>query len=168
MNEKARTLALLDGIFRQWEELLVGLDQEQIAVPLSPSYLSIKDVIAHLKAWQQVSIERLEAARVGRLPVYPDWTMGDPDQEQKTEAHNAAIYQSYRDITWQQVYLDWRDGFWHFIELGRAASEEELYDLERCPWLHGYPLMAVLEGSYEHHREHYDDVQAWLRKAGAA
>jgi hypothetical protein len=35
-----------------------------------------------------------------------------------------------------------------------------MFDTKRYPWLGGYALSAVLEGSLEHHREHLDQALA--------
>jgi hypothetical protein len=49
-------MALREGVDR-WQELLAGLSEAQITAPHLYADWSIKDVIAHLWAWQQRSIE---------------------------------------------------------------------------------------------------------------
>lgn len=92
MNDKLTMLSKLQMVFDRWEELLASLGEEKTLAPLSPSGWSIKDVIAHLMAWQQVSIERLEAAELAREPVLPAWLGGlDPESEEDTDWLNARI-----------------------------------------------------------------------------
>jgi hypothetical protein len=64
------------------------------------------------------------------------------------------------------VYRKWREGFLRFLEAGKAIPEEEMVDTGRYPWLKGYPLLAVLEGSYEHHKEHRESIQDRLKSWG--
>ena len=71
MNDKKQILTMLKEEFNRWENLLGGMSEEQITAPHLPSNLSIKDVIAHLRAWQQVSVARLEAALHNQQPAYP-------------------------------------------------------------------------------------------------
>jgi len=71
MNGKQQILTTLREDFSRWEELLASMSEEQITAPQLPSNLSIKDVIAHLRAWQQRSIARLEAAVLNRNPSFP-------------------------------------------------------------------------------------------------
>ena len=52
MNDKKQIITTLKEEFNRWEELLASLSEEQITAPHLPSSLSIKDVIAHLRAWQ--------------------------------------------------------------------------------------------------------------------
>ena len=165
MNMKEHILAALREQFTRWEELLASLTDEQITAPHLPSDRSTKDDIAHLRAWQQRSIARLEAATHNREPEFPLWLPGlDPDSEGNTDATNAWIYETYRDLPWSRVHRDWRGGFLRFLELGEGIPEIELLDGSRYPWLNGLPLAAVLLGSYDHHREHLDELLAWLQE----
>ena len=56
MNMKDHILTALREQFNRWEKLLASMSDEQITAPHLPSNWSIKDVIAHLRAWQQRSI----------------------------------------------------------------------------------------------------------------
>jgi len=167
MNDKEQILRMLKEEFNRWEELLAGLSKEQINVPLTPSIFSIKDTLAHLRAWQQVSIARLEAAQLDQEPVFPDWSAGlDPDAGE-VDPLNARIYEIYHQQPWSRVHQDWRDGFLRFLELGEEFSESDLLDTEKYPWLNGYALLAVLQGSYEHHHiDHLEPLLAWLHQHG--
>jgi len=168
MNDKKQILTMLKEEFNRWEELLASLSEEQITAPPLPSNLSIKDVIAHLRAWQQVSIARLEAAQLNKEPVFPNWLGGlDPESEDDRDQFNARIYETYHQQPWSRVHQDWRDGFLRFLKLGEEIPENELLDTEKYPWLKGYSLFAVLQGSYEHHHnDHLEPLLAWLRQHG--
>jgi hypothetical protein len=167
MSMKQHILAALRELFNQWEELLAGMNEEQITTPLLPSPLSSKDVIAHLMAWQQRSIARLESALLNRDPEFPKWLSGvDPDAEGNTDQINAWLYESYRDQPWSQVHQNWREGFQRFLETAEGVSERDLLDAGRYPWLKGYPLSLFLLASYDHHQEHLENLLTWLREHG--
>lgn len=158
MNDKAQMLTALQEIFDRWEKLLAGMSQEQITAPELNSQWSIKDEIAHLRAWQQISIARLEAALQEREPVYPEWPTQDPDPEGETDRINQWIYEKYHAEPWSVVYQNWRKGFLRFLELADKIPEKDLLDEKKYAWSNGYALMAVLEGSCEHHAEHIDHL----------
>lgn len=166
MKDKTQIIRLLREEFNLWEELLSSLSEEQITTPYLSSDLSIKDVIAHLRAWQQVSIARLEAAQLNKEPVFPDWLTGlDPESERDLDQFNSRIYEIYQEQSWSRVHQDWRDGFLRFLKLGEEIPEHDLYDTEKYPWLKGHPLFAVLQGSYEHHHDdHLEPLLAWIRQ----
>lgn len=71
MYMKNHILAVLREELAHWEAVLASMSEEQIAAPLKPSDLLIKDEIAHLWAWQQRSIARMEAALHNREPELP-------------------------------------------------------------------------------------------------
>lgn len=167
MNMQDHILGALREQFDRWEELLTTMSEEQITAPLLPSTWSTKDLVAHLRAWQQRSIARLEAAHLNREPEFPRWLADpDPDSEGGTDQTNAWIYAANRELGWSQVHQDWREGFLRFLELGQGVSERDLLDTGRYPWLQGYSLAFILVASYDHHQEHLEKLLAWLQEYG--
>jgi hypothetical protein len=169
MNDKKQILMMLKEEFHRWEELLASLSEEEIIAPHLSSNFSIKDVMAHLRAWQQVSIARLEAAQLNQEPMLPNWLAGlDPESEEDREQFNARIYETYRQQPWSQVHQEWREGFLRFLKLGEEISEIDLLDTAKYPWLKGYALFAVLQGSYEHHHDdHLEPLLVWFHQPGS-
>jgi len=168
MNGKQQILTTLSEEFSRWEELLASLSEAQITAPQLPAHLSLKDVIAHLLAWQQRSIARLEAAGLNRKPEFPQWPEGlDPETDDDPVQINAWIYETYREQPWSNVHQAWSEGFLRFLQLGEAIPENDLLDAGRYPWMEGQPLATVLLGSYEHHHvDHLEPVLTWLRQQG--
>jgi hypothetical protein len=165
MNMQEHILDALREQFHRWEELLASLSDEHITAPHFDDNWSIKDVIIHLWAWQQISIARMEAAVLLREPEFPKWVAGiHGDWEDNADQTNARIYETYHEKPWSEVYQNWRDGFLRFLELGKPISEKDLLDGDRFPWLKGYSLAFVLVASYDHHQEHLEKLQAWLRE----
>ena len=163
MYMKTHILSALQEEFNQWGKVLAGLSEEQLTTPSVSSPLSIRDEIAHLWAWQQRSIARLEAARLNREPEFPQWPATlDPDSEDTTEHINAWIYETNRDHPWSTVHQNWRDGFLRLLEVGEAIAERDLLDSSRYAWLNGYPLAFILVASYDHHQEHLEKLLARL------
>lgn len=163
MYMKNHILAALREEFTHWEEVLASMSEEQIVVPWKPSDLSIKDEIAHLWAWQQRSIARMEAALHNRQPELPQWLpMVDPDDEDKTDQTNDWIYETYREQPWPAVYQEWRAGFLRLLALGEALPEPVLLDSSQFSWLQGHALAFVLIASYDHHQEHLEKLLARL------
>lgn len=168
MSEKQMLLGELRAELERWEALLDAIGEAGLERADLPEGLSIRDVLGHLRAWQQVSIARLEAARAGGEPALPDWLMGvDPESEADLELFNARIHEIYREQPVQTVRQLWGDGFRHLLELAAEIPEGALADAERHPWLNGYALRDVLVGTLEHHRtDHREPLQAWLRAQG--
>jgi hypothetical protein len=167
MGEKDRLLGMLREELERWDTLLAGLSEARITAPDLPGNWSIKDVIAHLKSWQERSIARCEAALLDREPVFPEWPAGEDPEAENVDRINEWIYETHRARTWAEVRRAWREGFQRFLELGEGIPEEDVFRAGKFPWLDGEPLSVVLLGSYEHHHEeHYGPLVAWLRERG--
>ena len=167
MYMKQHILAALSEEFNRWEELLVGMSEAQITTPHLPANWSTKDDIAHLWAWQQRSIARVDAALLDREPEFPAWpTALDPDAEGAADQINAWVYETYHDQPWSTIHQQWQKGFLRFMEGAASIAEKDLLDSGRYPWLNDYPLAFVLLASYDHHHEHLEKLIAWLNEQG--
>ncbi len=167
MEDKLQIMTMVREEFNRWEALLSDLSEEQSTARDLPSDLSIKDVLGHLRAWQQISIARLDAALYNTEPVFLGWPEElDPVEESNLEQINAWIHETYQDQSWSKVHRDWREGFLQFMELAESIPERDLFEKGKYPWLEKYPLSDVLLGSYEHHTEHYEPLIASLREHG--
>jgi hypothetical protein len=160
MDDKTRALADLRTVYNQWKELTTRLREPELVAPVAGD-LSVKDMVAHLRGWQMVSIARLEAAQTGREPVLPGWLAGgDPDTESdaETDAHNERIFEMHRAQSWAEVNRAWRDGFLRLLALAEAIPAADLADRAKYPWLNGHALIDVLHGTWDHHREHLEEL----------
>lgn len=163
MTSKDQLLTTLQVEFRRWDERVARLSEAQAGAQSLPGDLSLKDQLAHLMAWQQVSIARFEAARQGRAPIFPAWLAGaDPEADDAIDQINARIAQTYQGWSWPEIYQAWRAGFQRFLELGEGFTEQDLFAAGRYTWLNGYALADVLKGSYGHHQEHFAELPASL------
>ena len=164
MTEREEILARLEEEFEHWEDLLSNLSEQQITTSRLPNGWSIKDLMAHLMAWQGVTLARLEAAQRNDEPTYPEWLAGEsPESEEQIHRYNARILRTYRAQPWSRIHRDWRAGFARVLKLAEDIPSRDLMEPERYPWLGGYPLVAVLHGLYEHHHvDHLGSILAWI------
>ena len=167
MNMKEHILAALREQFNTWAELLGSMSEEQIIAPHFDYDWSIKDAIAHLWGWQQISIARMEAAVHDREPEFPEWVMElHRVWEENADQTNARIYEINHEKPWSEIYQNWKNGFLRFLELGSKISEKDLLDGDRYSWLKGYSLAFILVASYDHHQEHLEKLVRWLGEQG--
>jgi hypothetical protein len=162
MNMKSHILKAMEGQLDRWKILIEGITEGQSSSADRPRNRSIPDIMAHLMAWQQISIARMEAAQHDREPEYPRWVItSGADWEENTDRTNTVIFDLFHGEPWTNVYENWWRGYRQLLSLGAKISERDLLDSSRYPWLSGYPLVMVLLGSYDHHQEHYRELLAW-------
>ncbi len=160
-------MGIMDNLkaeFNRWQGMMTGLDETDADQRISGTGWTVKDVVAHLKAWQDVSRARLQAALDGREPQFPNWLRdSEPEDEGQIDRFNARIYQLFQAKSWSEVYQAWCDGFSKLIEMAAEIPEDDMFNADKYPWLMGYPLIAVLEGTLEHHQEHRPQLRAALK-----
>lgn len=164
--DKPELIAIFTAEFAAWESLLAGLSTAQITNPALPDGLSIKDTMAHLAAWQQRTIARLEAALHNHEPHFPQWPVALADEEASAvvDQANAWILATNRERPWAEIHREWREGFQRFLELVRAIPAADLRPEGKLAWMADYQPSDVLAGAYDHHHsEHRGLLEAWLR-----
>ena len=165
MNHKTQILTALTEVFNRWQELLASLSEAQTNAPLLPSPWTVKDVVAHLWFWQQISVARMQAALQGQEPHYPEWwAMFGPDPEEDVDRTNAWNYEANRARPWSSVHADWNSQFRRYLELVKEIPEKDLLEDGRFAWMGGYALSASPLGSLGHHEEHIEALLAWLKE----
>jgi hypothetical protein len=163
--DKEEMVAMHEREFAAWESLLAGLAPAQRTDPSLPDGLSVQDTLAHLAAWQQRTIARLEAALHGHEPRFPHWPVALEDEEssEAVDRANAWILETNRNRPWSDVHQEWRNGFLRFLELMRATPEAELRPAGKLAWLAEYELLDAAAGVYDyHHAEHRVQLAAWV------
>lgn len=165
---KKQLLSLLNDEFNLWDERLANLSEEQIGASSLPNGWTVKDLMAHLMAWEQLTIARLEAARLNKEPMTPEWVKGvnlDLEETLKLKHLNAQIDDLYKDESWEIIYQGWKTNFLNVLALAEETPETALLEKEKYPWLKGYSLMTNLTGVYEHHHEdHMPAFLAWFKR----
>ena len=151
---------LIKRIETAWDSLqtaLDGLTEEQMHQPGVVGEWTIKDLLAHITAWQSRLITTLFKAEKGFVP---ETTAGGKTVDQMNEK----FYQEMRDRPFEQVWDD-LDASYHQL-LSRLAGwkEKDLFDPKRFKWMKGSPFVEYIAGdSYEHYEEHAAQIRAWRK-----
>lgn len=160
MNMKEHILAAMREQFELWDELLSSLSEREVTAQRFDLDWSIKDVVAHLWAWQQISIARMEGGVLDREPEYPGWIVDSmEDWEEDADRVNALTFEKYYEKSWSEIYANWRNEFLRFLALGNDVSQRDLLDGDKYQWLKGYSLASILIASYDHHQEHLEKLR---------
>lgn len=163
MNMKSHILAALREQLEAWEATLARLGEAAIVARAGQADWSIKDELAHLWAWQQRTLARVEAARLDREPEFPAWPFDPNDEsEEGTERINTWIHETNRDLPWSSVHQNWRDCFLRVLDAAERITERDLLDSGRYAWLNGHAIAVFLLGTYDHHQEHFEKLSARL------
>jgi hypothetical protein len=168
MSGTAETkISLLEWIDRgraSWEVLLADVGDERMEEPGAVDDWTFRDVAAHLNAWREWSLARLEAAGTGKEPLPPWPAEMNEENAEGVDELNAWFFERARNRAVREVIAESREQFRQMRAAVEALSPEELSEPGHFAWAADYPLSAVVEGSLEHLEEHEQMTREWLAR----
>ena len=153
--------ALLDHIHAgrsRWESALAQLTPEQMTAPALFDGWSVKDVVAHIGAWERTAAAVFASLLSGQAPDFEI-------DEIALDAFNARFFAEHHDQSLDEVLAGEQAAYQSFLSLVEGASEADLFDSNRFAWMQGAPFAEwVGANTFEHYDEHLADMPAWLDK----
>ena len=142
----------------QWESTLARWSPDELVRPSLFDGWSVKDLIAHVGAWERTAAALVSALLDGRSPDLALEAIPVDDL-------NARFYAEQRAVDLGDVAAAERLAYQSLLGLVETASDVELFDPERFAWTQGAPLVEwIAANSYEHYEEHVADLVTWLDK----
>ncbi len=139
-----------------WQALLTEVGEARMTVAGVTGKWSVKDVVAHLTAWEMRTAARLSAVREGGAPKPAPWPSNLSE-----EKINAWIYEANRVRSLRDVLKDSHRVQDKVIKQMQSITDEELNT--RFSWLDGNKLAEYIPGNtYEHYQEHAELIRKWL------
>ena len=148
-----------------WDALLMPIPDGALTEALLPDGWSVKDLIAHVAAYENWTAAQIRAANEGRVPtdmelygveeLPPDPLGWDLDRQ------NAAIYERYKEMPLDEVRAFSTRAFADLLAAVTAMSEADLAKPGTPSWPLEASLLSVLpEQSYAHYEQHAADLRA--------
>jgi len=142
------------------EERVAPLSEAQMTAPDVNGAWAMRDMLAHLTAWQRRARVLLEAAHDDTTPAA---FYTDPIDTDILDRRNAAFFAASRARPLAAVLHEWRTTARAVEAAVPLVSEDDLNTLVRFPWLRERTLASIVAGeTYEHTREHLPDIDAFL------
>jgi hypothetical protein len=151
--------ALLESIHAgrdRWEKTIAKLTPERLTESTLFSGWSVKDLIAHVGAWERTAAAVFAALLNNQDP-------GFLINQISLDELNAQFYAEHRDQPLDDVLAVEQAAYRWFLNLVEGAAEADLFDADRFVWMNGNPFADwVAANTYEHYDEHLVDLSAWL------
>lgn len=112
-----------------------------------PNGWSVKDMLAHLAAWEWRCVSSLEAG-LGSDPPFP--------AELDLEALNREIYEEHKEWSWSEVELDLRDAHQALLEGVRKLPPDRISD--------GVIQQSLTRATWGHYDQHLSELEQWHRR----
>ena len=155
---KAELIERMQSGYAAFEALLAPLSAEQLSMPGVNGEWAIKDILAHLTAWQTRVSMRLEAIARHEEPQL------DPvNTDEEMDAFNAEIFRANRMRPSDEIQAGFRAGAEKLQANVAEVNESDLFEPGRSAWQDGAPLWENIAGNtFEHYEEHAPMIEAWL------
>lgn len=159
---KTELLATIREGRDEWDAILARVPEARLTEPGVAGDWSVRDIVAHVTAWEEAATLRLQAALRGETPNHPIYF----DQARSIDARNAAIDARHRDQPPTEALAASRQGHVQLLAALEALPDDKL--TERYAWTADEPLWRFIAGdTYEHYTEHAATIRAWLDRQPA-
>jgi len=159
---KAEFLATMQAERAQWEALLAAIGEARMTEPGVAGHWSVKDVVAHISAYERWILEQLEALARNETP--PPSLMDDNDMERR----NTIAHEQTRDLALSVILADAQHTYDQLAQLVANTPEADLMETQRAlafvkaHWGNDTALWGAVAGlTYGHYDEHLADLRAW-------
>jgi hypothetical protein len=135
------------------DALLGEIDDARTLEPSLDAGWSVKDVLAHISAWERACTGWLETVARGATPERPE--------VRDVDATNAGYYERAKDAPLAEVAAESAASYDALLAAVERLSDADLDDETRF----GFPMWRMIDGnSGEHYREHIEQIGAWLER----
>jgi hypothetical protein len=148
-----------------WDALIAQAPESATTEPLLSDGWSVKDLVAHVAAYENWTAAQLRAANEGRLPtnleLYNVEELPPDSADWDLDRQNAAIYARYQATPRAEVQTFAQCAYADLISALEAVPEDDLGRTDAQEWLGGTALFHLIPGqSYAHYNQHVDDLRA--------
>lgn len=158
---KSRLLDLIQSERKLLEATQAELSEDEMTRPGANGEWSVKDVLAHIVAWEKFMLRCLSQIQKGMMPeLLPLDITGDDVDEL-----NRRIYVENRGEPLDEVLREFGRSYEQAVKAVEAVPEEDLIQAGRIEALGGKPLWhMVAANTFWHYAEHRESLQAWLEE----
>lgn len=141
-------------------EAAVGkLSEAQMVAPGLDGERSVKDILAHISAWELMMVQWLKETYAGLTPERPAPGMTWDDLDQLNER----IYLDNQDRSLGEVMARSESAHSHAVQAVQEMTDGDLFDGTRFAWRNGDPMWhMVAANTWWHYKEHSEQIEAWL------
>jgi hypothetical protein len=137
-----------------------GLAPDAMLRPGVVGLWSVKDILAHINAWESELITAL--SQLDKSNRVPEIVQIDDIDEWNDQVYRTSVRRSL-DV----VMEDFNGVHKHLLNAVEALDNRTLEDVRKFPWMEGEPLWYLIaENGYWHEQDHAEHVRKWREAQG--
>jgi uncharacterized damage-inducible protein DinB len=169
VTSKAQLLERMRAERARWEATINAVEKSRLTEPGFAGVWSVRDVIAHITAYERWLLDNIEAWERG-VPAAKSVISG-----KDLEARNHAAHEQTLRLSLGEVQAQARQVWQRLLAAVERTPEADLLELERAPtfvtkgWGRDTRLWEAIDGlTWEHYDEHYPNFAAWTKESADA
>lgn len=149
----------------EWDALLAQIPESVRTEPALAGGWSVKDLIAHVAAYENWTAAQIRAANEGRAPtdkeLYGVEEMPPDPEGWDLDRQNAAIYARYKETPLAEVMTFSSQAFADLVAAVEAVSDEDITRTGAQSWTGDTTLLEIIPGQcYAHYEQHADELRS--------
>ena len=157
---KARLLKDIRAGHQRLEEVLGGFTDADMVKRTAPGAWSLKDLLAHITAWEKAFLDWYHTGLKGGKPDKPDFSKPGVLDEV-----NRQIYEKSRNRKLKDVVNEFRASYHKILVEVESIPEEVMFVTGKYAWTKTLPLVDyIISNTSEHYAGHLPTV-ASIRKS---
>ena len=149
-DQKENLSQLLANCRVETEAVLMGADPKQVIY--ADGGWRVKDIIAHLTAWEREVMTSIRAYSDGAIYTITNYTTAD--------AYNEVVFRRDYDLPFQQLQMDSVVIHAGFISAVRAIPNELWEGQITCPWNLPSAIDGLIRFMVNHEINHRHDIRS--------
>jgi len=149
----------------EWDALIAQIPDSARTEPALAGGWSVKDLIAHVAAFENWTAAQIGASNEGRAPtdkeLYGVEEVTVDPEGWDLDRQNAAIYARYKETPLAEVMRISNQAFADLVAAVENVAEEDFARPGAQAWTHDSTLLEVIPGQcYAHYEQHVDDLRS--------
>jgi hypothetical protein len=149
---------------QEWDALIARIPDSVRTEPALAGGWSVKDLIAHVAAYENWTAAQIRAANEGRTPtdreLYGVEEMPEDPEGWDLDRQNAAIYARYKEMPLTEVMTFSSQAFSDLVAAVEGVSEEDITRTGAQAWAGDTTLLEIIPGQcYDHYAQHADELK---------
>jgi hypothetical protein len=149
----------------EWDALIAQIPDSVRTEPALAGGWSVKDLIAHIAAYENWTAAQIRAANDGRAPtnseLYGVEEMPPDPEGWDLDRQNAAIYARYKEMPLAEVMTFSNQAFVDLLAAVEAVPEDDIARTGAQTWTGDSTLLEIIPGQcYAHYAQHADELRS--------
>jgi hypothetical protein len=163
MDRPTTKVELLRGIREERQRLensLKDLTDADMVKTTKPGEWSVKDILAHVSAWEDTFIKWYQAGLGGGKVDKPNFRQAGVLSDM-----NRQFYEANRSRSLKDVFAGFKDSYQHVLSVVESVPEKDMFTRGKYAWTGSQNLAVyIIANTSEHYPAHLKMIEALKKK----